>query len=869
MSDTVFGPFAHSIYTNRYQHPQDRNWSGTSRRVAGSVMGALRPTLRFQQSKIEDATERIFKLFEARQAMPGGRYLYAAGRDLHQVNNCVLLRCPDDREGWATTSYQAEMALMTGAGIGVWYGDVRPSGSPIKRTGGVASGPIPKMQQVNETGRHTMQGGNRRSAIWAGLPWNHPDIFDFITVKDWSDEVKELKAKDWTFPAPMDMTNISVTLDDAFFEAYNDPKHASHVWATQVYEQAVAHMLRHGEPGFSVDVGKNSGEVLRNAPVVGATRVLTDEGYRPVEDVVGVPITVWTGIRWASNVVFKRTQERAETVTVQMTGGREITCDPSHPFMVERYSGAGARRKLIEVVRVPAGSLREGDIIHVSLPGSPNRAEHDRRAYTLGYAYGDGSFTGRGFEITFCTPESRQCAEHMIPHYGGNDNGQRGYMRRYYEFHSAGLTKSRVGNIPRADIPSFMAGLFDADGNVSPDGRIRLSNVSEEFLGDVARLLETVGILAHVSKNGASTYGGTQCYQLVIAADYHNQFVTAVPTVRLRPVQRGSAYRDSLVKVVSVRLDLPQDVYCADVKVEEHTFVAEGVVISNCTEITSADDSDVCNLGSLVMPRLTTPEQFGSALRDLVLFLTAGSVYSHVPYEKVAEVREMNRRLGAGLIGVHEFLMKQGTKYGTDNALEVIEPYMREYGRALEYAHEVQDALGLSLSKGATAIAPNGTIGIVAESTPSGDPMFSAAEAREVKIAGPKGDSYERHIVVDPTAKRLVAEGVNPALIEDAATLAMFPERRLRMQAFMQDYTDHAISSTVNLPAVITDPQGVRDMGETLMEFLPRLRGVTFYPDGARAGQPRSPVDLQWALNNEGTVLAVDEETCVGGACGV
>jgi ribonucleoside-diphosphate reductase alpha chain len=568
-------PFAHNIYTARYEHPDDGGWTGTSARVAGSVMGALKPTLRFSQSQIDDATDRIFQLFNSRQALPGGRYLYAAGRDLHQVNNCVLLRCPDDREGWARTSYQAEMALMTGAGIGGWYGDVRPGGVLIKRTGGTASGPLPKMQQVNETGRHTMQGGNRRSAIWAGLPWWHADIFDFIKIKDWSDEIKAMKAKDWTFPAACDMTNISVTLDDAFFDCYTGrdcvaPKWSEpvgqyvvatlapdggtwHDWARRVYDTAVDHMLRHGEPGFTVDTGENAGEVLRNA----------------------------------------------------------------------------------------------------------------------------------------------------------------------------------------------------------------------------------------------------------------------------------------------------------------------------CTEITSSDDSDVCNLGSLVMPRFADPQQFGASLRDLVLFLTAGSVYSDVPYEKVSEIRNLNRRLGAGLIGVHEFLMKAGARYGSDEALTAIEPYMVEYGRALEYAHDVQEKLGLSLSKGATAIAPNGTIGIIAESTPSGDPMFSAAERRQVKSANHNGDTYVEHVVVDPTAKRMVAEGVDPSIIEDAATLSMFPERRLRMQAFMQRYTDHAISSTVNLPYVVTDPAEVKDHGDTLMEYLPHLRGVTYYPDGARAGQPRSPVDLEWALSNEGSVFEVDEETCVGGACGV
>jgi hypothetical protein len=59
---------------------------------------------------------------------------------------------------------------------------------------------------------------------------------------------------------------------------------------------------------------------------------------------------------------------------------------------------------------------------------------------------------------------------------------------------------------------------------------------------------------------------------------------------------------------------------------------------------------------------------------------------------------------------------------------------------------------------------------------------------------------------------------------------------------------DHAISGTANLPHVITDAREARDMGDTLMRFLPDLRGITFYPDGARAGQPRKPVPLEWAL---------------------
>jgi hypothetical protein len=93
-------------------------------------MGALysAPNGQAWSARSSNATDRLYELHNSRKFIAGGRYLYATGRDLHQVNNCVLLNCPDTREGWATTSYQAEMALMTGAGIGVYYGDVRPGG---------------------------------------------------------------------------------------------------------------------------------------------------------------------------------------------------------------------------------------------------------------------------------------------------------------------------------------------------------------------------------------------------------------------------------------------------------------------------------------------------------------------------------------------------------------------------------------------------------------------------------------------------------------------------------------------------------------------------------------------------------------------
>lgn len=547
--------FAHSVYSGKYPFFPGETWSQCSHRVVSNVLAGLHEAPRGHRVLSQtNAQDRIYGRHTLRQFIAGGRYLYGSGRPFHQVNNCLLLRAEDSREGWADLQYKATMALMTGAGIGVYYGDIREKNAVIARTGGVASGPVPEMTMVNEVSRGCVQGGDRRSALWAGLPWWHPDIFEFITAKDWPDWLRARKAEDWNVAAPLDMTNISVCLDDEFFDAYHNEGHPRHDLAVKVYRDTVAHMVTTGEPGFSVDLGPQSNEVLRNA----------------------------------------------------------------------------------------------------------------------------------------------------------------------------------------------------------------------------------------------------------------------------------------------------------------------------CTEITSSDDSDVCNLGSLVLPRFDSPAQFGEAVRDAVLFLTAGSLYSDVSYEKVEQIRAQNRRLGLGLIGVHEFCLRHGVKYGTDDSFEALEPYMREYRRALEYAWDWQDALGISRSVAATAIAPNGTIGILAESTPSGDPMFSAARERVVITASPSGDVHTVHTVVDPVAKRLVADGIDPNDIEDAYTLALQPERRLAMQAYLQSNVDQAVSSTVNLPYPLQSCQEQVDFGNTLMEYLPRLRGITAYPDGARSGQPLKAIPLSYALEREGQMrIEGIEATCSEGICGV
>lgn len=547
-------PFAHSVAAAKYMRPHgETHWDQTANRAVHYPMAALRGR---GISDLDRYVEEVGQLTRDRHYLPGGRYLYASGNDFHQVQNCLLLRCEDSREGWARIAWQAEMALLTGAGIGVYWGDVRHSGSRVGRTGGVASGPIPKAIAVNEQGRAAVQGGDRRSAIWGGLLWSHPDIFKWIKAKEWPDYIKAQKAIDPSIPADLDMTNISVCLDDEFFAAFEDPHHDLYALARGVYWATIDQMTTTGEPGFSIDLGDKVNEKLRNA----------------------------------------------------------------------------------------------------------------------------------------------------------------------------------------------------------------------------------------------------------------------------------------------------------------------------CTEITSEHDSDICNLGGLVLPRFDNPRQFGEAVRLAALHLTAGTVYSDLPYDKVGEVRDLNRRLGLDLIGVHEFCLQRGVAYGSDDALELLEPYMAEYERSTEYAHDWQEQAGLSLSVATRSGAPTGTRGIIAESTTGWEPVTAAAYKRVVTAGrAHESDRRETHYVVDPTIARLVKEGYirDGDPVEDSYSLAEDYERRFRMQAYAQSKVDQAISMTINLPHVMLDPAERRTFGETLYRYLPKLRGITVYPNGAISGQPITPVPLTEALAANNLTVEESEEKCAAGACGI
>ena len=305
-------------------------------------------------------------------------------------------------------------------------------------------------------------------------------------------------------------------------------------------------------------------------------------------------------------------------------------------------------------------------------------------------------------------------------------------------------------------------------------------------------------------------------------------------------------------------------------------FDKENETLRNaCTEVTSDSDSDVCNLGSINLGRIDNISEFTDIVHLATKFLLCGTLKAKLPYKKIYEVREKNRRLGLGLMGMHEWLIKRGSKYEvTEELHQWLSVYKGESDRTSKAESE---KMSISTPVANRAIAPTGSIGILAGTSTGVEPIFAVAYKRRYLKNGTR---WHYQYVVDSAAQELIdLYGASPDKIESALDLAEDYKRRIAFQADVQDYVDMSISSTINLPSwgsKLNNEDTVGDFTDTLASYAHRLRGFTVYPDGCRGGQPLTSVPYGEAVDKLGEEFEEGLEThdiCDitghGGSCGV
>ncbi len=204
---------------------------------------------------------------------------------------------------------------------------------------------------------------------------------------------------------------------------------------------------------------------------------------------------------------------------------------------------------------------------------------------------------------------------------------------------------------------------------------------------------------------------------------------------------------------------------------------------------------------------------------------------SQFPLDAQREQARSSRRIGLGLTGLADALIMQGIEYGTDAATEFAASVMgaichSAYGTSVQLAQEkgafpllekseylrgefiralpaeIRDGISMHGIRNShlTAIAPTGTISLLANNVSSGlEPVFDYAYTRRVLSADGGFVSYE---LTDYAVQQWRAvhgkDGSLPAALVDARSLD--PVQHLRMQAALQPFVDNAISKTINVP---------------------------------------------------------------------
>jgi ribonucleoside-diphosphate reductase alpha chain len=283
-----------------------------------------------------------------------------------------------------------------------------------------------------------------------------------------------------------------------------------------------------------------------------------------------------------------------------------------------------------------------------------------------------------------------------------------------------------------------------------------------------------------------------------------------------------------------------------------------------------------CVLGSINLSQMVKKKDGGweadfekirRTVREAVHFLDNVIDMNQYPLPQISQMAKGNRKIGLGVMGLAHFFIRLGIPYNSQKALEVVKGLMsfiqyqarersaelaRERGVFPNYKGSVYDRPGgISLRNATvTTIAPTGTLSLLANCSSGIEPLFAiqytrkALEDMEFQIIDPLFiELGEKEGFLNQELIQSINEGATlqelpniPKHIKElfVTSFEIPPFRHIKIQSAFQEYTDNAVSKTINFPRDATKEEVEEAF---LMAYQERCKGITIYRSGSKGGQ--------------------------------
>ena len=842
--------------------------------------------------RVSGGHEDVKRLILEHKFLFGGRILANRGLDTKgrklSYSNCYVLTVDDSIESIFDCAKKIARTYSYGGGCGVDISKLSPRGAKINNAAKETSGAVSFMDLYSLVTELIGQSG-RRGALMISISCEHPDLEEFINIKSDLDRVTK--------------ANISIRITDKFMEAVKNKEKftlsftreetgetiTKEIDAYEFFHKICEMNWDYAEPGMLFWDRIENWNLLSeddnfhyagvNPCFAGNMKLLTTDGYKTFEELCDTEPYIY-------NVNGNITKSKVwcsgekETVKVKFYND-EIICTPDHRFMTidgDECMAKDAKGKYI-------------------MPCTNANKIFDNLYVKLGFIQGDGqlsrinSDTHEGIEVNigqkdtdiydlFSDEKFTKSSDRAI-YVSGFKN-----LLMNLGFSSENLPDrvfpSTYNSWNKLQKASFLHGCYSANGSVIKNGRIAYKTTCRKFAEQLAETLykdfgiDGVYITTNKTHNVVFSNGKYTCRESYdVNIGRYKEITKFIAEINFyqqyKREQLSQMMRRKAKMVIGVEPYITQKVYDFS-EPERHWGIVEGYVVHNCAE-EPLGPMEACLLSSINLAEFVTDKQtfdFNKFRKTVSIAVRATNevLDEGIPLHPLQEQRNMAkqwRKIGVGIMGLADCLIKLGIRYGSHEAINICDLIgsamadealktsallaKEQYGPYPNYdydaikksdfftehaSQETRDLVscyGLRNSQ-ILCVAPTGSISTMIGVSGGIEPIYANSYQRKTESLHGHDEYYK---VYTPIVQKymeehgLTDESELPTYFVTASDLDFHD--RIYMQSVWQKHIDASISSTVNVPNDFT----VEDTEKLYMfAWENGLKGVTIYRDGCK-----------------------------------